>query len=325
MLRSLPRVISIGISTRRLIKTVFLVLLFYLLQTTVMPYFKVWGVMANLNMVIIAILTVSLGKKYAFASAATIGIIMESMSRNINSFYIIIYPTLALIFAQVFADMSDVKREFRRVQLKSEEDNEKLKSAITKGKKRFRLKLKRTSPDDLNPHLRILLNAVALHASYEVIMMLYAVLNGIPLTFHHFFNLFKATSYTAFSCILMFPVRSFLGMYPKRVVKQVGDDLDSYQENYSRTDWKMIAMIPDNPTAESLHGFELRRDGDVEKISMKPAAPKADGEHQEDEASKEAPVQKTRKIKTAKSLRKPKRRLKIFTKKPEKGEIENES
>ena len=320
MLRSLRRVRRVGFATSRLIKTAILVLLFFLLQTTVMPHLKIWGAMANLNMVIIAILTVSLGKKYAFASAATIGIIMESMARNINSFYIIVYPTLALIFAQVFADMSDVKREFRRVQLKNEEHTENLESTLTSRKKRFRLKLKRTSPDDLNPHLRILLNAVVLHASYEIIMMLYAMLNGIPLSFHHIFNMVKAISYTALSCVTMYPVRAFLGMYPRRIVKQVGDDLDQYPENISRTDWKMITMIPDNPTADSLHGFELRRDGEVEKIKTEIDDSKETKKAEETKS----PVQSEPR-KPIKPFAAPKRKRMIFWKKPRKEEPKNES
>lgn len=321
-MRRLPRVHRIGFATSRLLKTVVLVLLFYLLQTTVMPHLKIWGVMANLNMVIIAILTVSLGKKYAFASGATIGIIMESMARNINSFYIIIYPTLALIYAQVFADMSDVKREIRRVQLKNEEHSENLESSLTQKKRRFKIRFKRTSPDDLNPHLRIVLNAAALHATYEVIMMIYTALNGIPITFYHIFNLIKATSYTAVSCVTMYPARAFLGMYPKKKVKQVGDDLGQYQEGSSRADWKMITVIPDDPTAESLHCFELRRDETVQKIETKTDEKRETVLNDESKTSVQTETEKPGGV--FKAI-KPKMNFKFFLKKPRKEETKNEN
>ncbi len=262
---------SIGASTKRLLKTTFLVVLFYLLQVCVVPYLEVFGVMPNLHMVVIAILTVSCGRKFAFAAGALTGILLEAVSRNINSFYVLIYPTLALIFAQLFADMSDLKREIRRIQLRSEEQSEQLKDTTPGGRKRFRFKLrfKRNSADDLNPHLRILLNAAALHAAYEIIMMIYVSLSGIPIGFYHIAKLIKSCLYTAAWCITMFPARYFLGMYKKRAVKEVGDDLEQYREGFTRADWQSIALIPDSPTADSLHSFELRRDGGVEKLKAK--------------------------------------------------------
>lgn len=262
---------SIGSSTKRLLKTTFLVVLFYLLQVCVVPYLEVFGVMPNLHMVVIAILTVSCGRKFAFAAGALTGILLEAVSRNINSFYVLIYPTLALIFAQLFADMSDLKREIRRIQLRSEEQTEQLKDTTPGGRKRFRFKLrfKRNSADDLNPHLRILLNAAALHAAYEIIMMIYVSLSGIPVGFYHIAKLIKSCLYTSAWCVVMFPARYFLGMYKKRAVKEVGDDLEQYREGFTRADWQSIALIPDSPTADSLHSFELRRDGGVEKLKAK--------------------------------------------------------
>ncbi len=263
---------SIGQTTRKLLKTAFLILLFYLLQTCVMPHLKILGVMANLNMVIIAILTVSFGKKYAFVSGALIGIILESMARNIYSFYVIMYPTLALIFAQVFADMSDIKREFRRIKLKSEEHVDHIQSSVRK-KRKFRISFRRTSPDDMDPHLRIVLNAVCLHGTYEMLMIVYAALGGVTLTLRHFSNLLTAMAYTALCCVVMFPIRKFLGMYPKRVVHEVGEDFVHEKEELPLSDWKALCLIPDDPPMESLHGFEIRRDGAPEKIKVMKETP----------------------------------------------------
>ncbi len=247
------------------LKVAFLILLFYLLQTCVMPYFRIGGVIGNLNLVLIAILTVSLGKKYAFVSSAIIGIIMESMERNISSFYILIYPTISLIFAQLFSDMSEIKREMRRIQLKSEEQNKKIN--ITR-KQRFLRLFRRSSADDLNPHVRIFLNAMALQASYELIMIIIVALNGVTITWHHISNLILAALYTGILSLTMFPVRKFIGMYPKKEIKEVGDDYEQYEEDLSAEELQQIAVIPEMPEADALVGFEMRRDSGVEKIDL---------------------------------------------------------
>lgn len=249
----------------RPLKAAFLILLFYLLQVCVMPYFRIGGVVGNLNLVLIAILTVSLGKKYAFVSSATIGIIMESMERNIPSFYILIYPTLALIFAQLFADMSEIKREMRRIQLKSDEQNKKIN--LTRRQKFLRL-FRRSSADDLNPHFRILLNAMALQAAYELIMIIVVALNGVSITWNHISNFALATLYTGALSITMFPVRRFIGMYPKKEIKDIGDDYEQYEEGLSAEELQQIAVIPEMPEADALTGFEMRRDSGVEKIDL---------------------------------------------------------
>ena len=262
----------------RPLKVAFLILLFYLLQSCVMPYFRVGGVIGNLNLVLIAILTVSLGKKYAFVSAAMVGIIMESVERNMQSFYIIIYPTLALIFAQLFSDMSEIKREIRRIRVKSDEQNKKIDTLKRRSKW---LKFFRASPaDDINPHIRILLNAVSLQAAYELIMIIMVILNGVNITWSHLLNAIKTISYTAFLSLLMFPVRYFLGMYHKKAVKDVGDDYEQYE--LSPQDLQGIAIIPEMPEADSLAGFEMRMNEGVEKINISGDNDNKDGDEPDD-------------------------------------------
>ncbi|MDD4081208.1 MAG: hypothetical protein PHP02_07325, partial [Eubacteriales bacterium] len=70
-------VISAGL---KLLKVLALLLLFYLLQVSVVPHLKILGVMPNLLLVAIAITTVSFGKQYAFIAGAVIGIILEAMA-----------------------------------------------------------------------------------------------------------------------------------------------------------------------------------------------------------------------------------------------------
>ena len=54
---------------RNVLKAAFITLLAYLLQVCAMPYLKIGGVIGNLSAVCIAILTVSLGKKYTFGAS----------------------------------------------------------------------------------------------------------------------------------------------------------------------------------------------------------------------------------------------------------------
>ncbi|MBQ7519139.1 MAG: hypothetical protein IJU12_02385, partial [Clostridia bacterium] len=65
---------------RKVIKAFFMTLLFYLLQVCAMQHLKIYGVVGNLLAVDIAILTVSLGKKYAFGASCVAGILLEAMT-----------------------------------------------------------------------------------------------------------------------------------------------------------------------------------------------------------------------------------------------------
>lgn len=242
-----------------------MILLFYLLQTCVMPYLKVAGVMPNLLMVIIAILTVSYGKKYAFVAGALVGIILESMASNLRLFYVLVYPSLSLVAAQAFADMSDIKREMRRIS-RSESQPEPAtgqKSGIWKRIKR--INLRRTSPDDLNPHLRIPLNALLLTASYEVLMLAYVALDGVSVGLGHFWRVFVTLFYTGIAALLMMlPTRAFLGMYKRRSRSGRDDRLDETRQVPEETllDMVVVSDMPDDMalTRAALRGRERTDD-----------------------------------------------------------------
>lgn len=261
----------------RLVKILFLILLFYLLQTVVMPHLKLWGIMPNLLMIIIAILTVSLGKKYAFASGALIGILLETMTPNMRIFNLLIYPALALLCAQIFADMNEIKRELLRIKIAQRQADRRV-VAVKGASRPLRLHqyFQRKSADDMEPHLRILLNALLLTLFYEGVMLIYVALDGVQVTFGHLLRMLQTLLYTGLLCAVMFPVRSFLGMYRGRrrqTEAVIGDAV-----TISEKDLRQISIEPDMPSA----GAALQQK----------APHKADAvpnEETDDQASDEAP------------------------------------
>ena len=125
---------------KRILKALIITLLFYLLQTCLMSHLKIAGIVACLPASAIAILTVSYGKKYAFGSSCLFGILFEATTASVGGLFAVIYPVFAMLFAQIFADMSDEKRE--RLILRQ-----------SAGKK---------YKDEMNPVLRIILDSVCI-------------------------------------------------------------------------------------------------------------------------------------------------------------------
>lgn len=237
---------SFALAGIKLAKVGFLVLLSYLIQVAVMPHLKIAGVVPNVMMVCVAVLTVSLGKKYAFASGAVFGILLDSLATNLETLNLVIYPALALLCAQVFADMSDIKRELLRIRI-AQRQAERGAANITRHYQRrhFKLTLRRMTADDMDPHLRILLNSLMLTALFEVVLMIYFALGGVSIGLPHLRRLMITLIYTALTCVLMFPARLFLGMYKRRGKKQSADgqqDIDITDKDLSQ-----IALVPDLP------------------------------------------------------------------------------
>lgn len=182
---------------KKVIKALFLTVLFYLLQVCAMQHLKIYGVVGNLPAVIIAVLTVSLGKKYAFGSSCVSGILLEAMTSSVGGLYVVLYPVFGMLFAQVFADMSDEKRE--KLLLRQSDSNKKIRG-------------------DLNPHLRIPLDAMCIAAGIEAICLIYVTLSGTEVAAALFIRAAVAVLYTGFlATLLMWPCRMFLGMYGGRV------------------------------------------------------------------------------------------------------------
>lgn len=249
---------------KRLLKVAFLILLYYLVQVSVMPHLKLAGVMPNLLMICVAIMTVSLGKKYAFASGACIGILLETMAPDMRLFNLVMYPALGLLCAQIFADMSELKRELRRIRIaQRQRDPARSQLALGKAKWRPRLKLRRDSANDLNPHLRILLNALLLTMLYELVMLIYIALTGVSINFLHIGRMLNTLLYTALCCLLMFPTRAFLGMYRRRLRRRDAPEGIGELVQISEKDLRSISLTPDLPlggaevsTAQDEHSAE---------------------------------------------------------------------
>ena len=176
----------------KIVKAFLLTLLAFLLQTSAMQHLKVAGVAASLLAVNIAVITVSLGKKYAFGSSCVTGILLEATTASVGGLYAVIYPVIAMVFAQFFADMSDEKRE--RLMLR-QSDGKKIRG-------------------DMNPHLRIPLCTLCITASLEIIFLIYVTLSGTDLSFRLVGRALLTVVYTGIlSLILMFPARMILRMY----------------------------------------------------------------------------------------------------------------
>ena len=192
----------------------------YLLQACVMQYFAIGGITGSVIFAALAILTVSLGKKYTFCASCVIGMLMESMLSNVPGMYIIAYPVIAMICAQFFADMSDRQRERRRM------INDMRRSRRgDNGIKRLLHRFSGANRDgDLPAHLRIVLCAGLMDLILNIVLVAYMYLIGVDLSFSHFGRAFASVIYTmALTALLMVPVRSFLGMYPRRRRRKGGD------------------------------------------------------------------------------------------------------
>ena len=107
--------------------------------------------------------------------------------------YAVIYPVISMLFAQLFADMSDEKRE--KLLLRQSDTNKKVKG-------------------DMNPHFRIPLNAICIAAGTEAVFLIYVTLSGTELSYMLLVRALITVLYTGLLAILlMFPMRVFLRMY----------------------------------------------------------------------------------------------------------------
>ena len=210
-------------SVYKVLKALLLTLAAYLTQACVMRYFAVGGICGSVLFAVLAILTVSLGKKYTFCASCIIGMLMESMLSNVPGLYIIAYPVIAMICATFFADMSDRQRERRRMI----NDLRRSRHGEGKGARRLINRLMGINRDgDLPAHLRIVLCAALMDLILNVALIAYMYLIGVDMSFTHVGRALASIVYTsALTALLMVPVRYFLGMYPRHRKREVGGEL----------------------------------------------------------------------------------------------------
>lgn len=210
-------------SVIKVLKAALITLLAYLVQVCVMQYFAIGRITGSVIFAALAILTVSLGKKYTFCASCIIGMLMESMLGNVPGLYIIAYPVIAMLCAQVFADMSDRQRERRRMM------NDLRRSRRSGGGSARRLWGRVTGgyrEGDLPAHLRIVLCAGMMDLILNVVLVAYMYLIGVDLSFTHLGRALASVVYTmALAILLMGPARLFLGMYPHRKKRNKGGDV----------------------------------------------------------------------------------------------------
>ena len=170
---------------RNVIKATLVTIIAFMLQSTFMPYLSINGVCGSLNIALIAIVTVILGRKYTFGVSCLIGILMEMQMSSIRIAYVAAYPILSMLFTIPFVDMSAQKRERRHQMHKSTEDRD--------------------------PRLRTLLDAICISSSIEALILLYLSLMGTVITLQLIIKSLTAVVYTALiTIIIMHPLRGFL-------------------------------------------------------------------------------------------------------------------
>ena len=173
---------------RKLIKVALLTLLAYLLQATTAQYISFQGVAPNLALAIIAVITVAMGRKYAFLTSLSVGYLMEIMMRELDYLSLILYPVCAMIGALVFSDKSERKLEEER----------------TTGRRSIQL----------HAHIRTPLCAALSATVYETVHLLYIYLSGVTVEGSHIWRALIDVVYTMLIAgALQFPIRWWLGVY----------------------------------------------------------------------------------------------------------------
>lgn len=178
---------------RKLILSVVFTVFFYLVQTCIMPYLT-WGnaIVGSVLFAWLGIVIVSLDKRYAFCASAAIGLFMECTLHPVKGLYAVLYPAITMLFSIPFADMSEKKREKRRM-------------AVDKRKRQ----------DDKPALMRIPMCAVCMDALFHAILIAYGALNGNGFTFGHIMRAYASVFYTlVITLILMIPCRKAMDIHP---------------------------------------------------------------------------------------------------------------
>ena len=184
------------------------VLLGYLFQVCVMPYFSVGGVTPNLLFAVVAILTVGYGRLRALWAGGFYGIVMETMLSSLSMLYLLLYPLDAVFCSIFFADKSDKKLE---------EERSIGRAAVRKHDLRSRLysltdAVRGAPGQNGSPYIRTPLCAGMNAMIYEIVNLIYIYLGGTVLVRAHYMRSVTNIVLTVLlTMVLMLPVRRFLG------------------------------------------------------------------------------------------------------------------
>ncbi|MGN0778472.1 MAG: rod shape-determining protein MreD [Aristaeellaceae bacterium] len=190
------------------VKFFLVVLLGYLFQVCVMPYFSIGGVTPSLLFVHIAILTVGYGRLRALWVGGIYGILMEIMLPTLSMLNLLLYPLSALFCSIFFADKSDKQLEEERSigqMLVRKHDLSARLSAM--------LDVVRGEPGhNASPYIRTPLCAGMNVLIYEIVNLVFIYLGGTALEQAHYArSLLDILLTVLLTVVLMLPVRRFLG------------------------------------------------------------------------------------------------------------------
>lgn len=170
---------------RRYISLALMIILGYLCEVCVIPYFPVFGVTPNLLYVIIAVITVAFGKLRAFWAGLIYGLLMEIMLPSVPFLNLFIYPVTTLFCSFAFADKPLKTIEYERATDRKRKEH----------------------PAWLRTVLCAALNTLI----YEVVNVTYIYLGGSVLTVSHYLKAFADVILTSLLClVLLFPLRRLI-------------------------------------------------------------------------------------------------------------------
>lgn len=211
------------------------ILLFYNLQFVVNQHIKIDNYLPNFNFILIAACTVYMDSGITFIVSAMLAIMIESTYKSVPLIDLLSYPTISLILAQflgnkherikkqnLFSDREslriniDKERKYYK-QIQTIESQGKISfqggeilSGILLDFKKIIFSIKRAFSTNY------VLDAVLLHLIYEIIMLVYVLLNGSSLKWHHIQNMLGSVIYTSVLSIILLPIiKKILGISTK--------------------------------------------------------------------------------------------------------------
>lgn len=168
------------------IRMLILLLLAYLLQVSVMPYFQLAGVTPSLIITTLSVVVVAFGKLRGFWAGAFFGIILEAMQPTRPMLNLMLYPVISILCGVMFSNKSSQQLEYER--------------SIGKAGR------------DTSPLVRTPLACLVGILLYEVVNIVYIYLRGSDIGMSHIWRGMLDVILTVGLCVLlMLPMRGFIG------------------------------------------------------------------------------------------------------------------